>query len=111
MALAAVRRGKSVAVVERNARALGASIRNFDFITVSGQKACDHWARARRSRDVWAEVAQAAESRFSTMVSSCRHIGQRPRQCGVAFLATVTGGAGASTGFALGGEAVADLFD
>lgn len=60
MALAAVRKGKSVAVIERNARAVGASIRNFGFITVSGQRAGDHWARARRSRDIWAEVAQAA---------------------------------------------------
>lgn len=59
MALAAVRKGKSVAVVERNAKAVGASIRNFGFITVSGQKAGEHWARARRSRDIWAEVAQA----------------------------------------------------
>lgn len=59
-ALAAVRKGKKVAVVERNAKAVGASIRNFGFITISGQKAGDHWARARRARDVWAEVAEAA---------------------------------------------------
>lgn len=60
VALAAVRKGKKVAVVERNARAVGASVRNFGFITVSGQKSGDHWARARRSRDVWAEVAPQA---------------------------------------------------
>ena len=59
-ALAAVRKGKKVAVIERNAKAVGASIRNFGFITISGQKAGDHWARARRARDVWAEVAGAA---------------------------------------------------
>ncbi len=59
-ALAAARKGKTVAVVERNARAVGASIRNFGFVTVSGQKAGEHWARARRTRDVWAEVAPEA---------------------------------------------------
>jgi FAD dependent oxidoreductase TIGR03364 len=59
-ALAAARKGKTVAVVERNARAVGASIRNFGFVTVSGQKAGDHWARARRSRDVWAEIVEEA---------------------------------------------------
>jgi FAD dependent oxidoreductase TIGR03364 len=56
VALAAARKGKRVAVVERNARAVGASIRNFGFVTVSGQRAGAHWARARRSRDIWAEI-------------------------------------------------------
>ncbi|WP_119258074.1 TIGR03364 family FAD-dependent oxidoreductase [Shinella zoogloeoides] len=59
-ALAAARKGKRVAVVERNARAVGASIRNFGFVTVSGQKAGEHWARARRARDVWAEIVGQA---------------------------------------------------
>lgn len=59
-ALAAARKGKKVAVVERNAKAVGASIRNFGFVTVSGQKAGDHWARARRARDVWAEIVEEA---------------------------------------------------
>lgn len=60
MALAAVRKGKKVVVIERSAKAVGASIRNFGFITISGQKAGDHWARARRARDIWAEVAEGA---------------------------------------------------
>jgi FAD dependent oxidoreductase TIGR03364 len=59
-ALAAARKGKKVAIVERNAKAVGASIRNFGFVTVSGQKAGDHWARARRARDVWAEIVEDA---------------------------------------------------
>lgn len=59
-ALAAARVGKKVAVVERNAKAVGASIRNFGFVTVSGQKAGEHWARARRARDVWAEIVEDA---------------------------------------------------
>lgn len=60
-ALAAVRRGKRVVVIERDAFATGASIRNFGFVTVTGQAAGDCWSLARRSRDVWAEVAAAAK--------------------------------------------------
>jgi FAD dependent oxidoreductase TIGR03364 len=59
-ALAAVRRGLSVAVIDREAQATGASVRNFGFVTVTGQQGGDCWRRAMRSRDVWAEVAPAA---------------------------------------------------
>jgi FAD dependent oxidoreductase TIGR03364 len=59
-ALAAARRGKRVAVVERDARANGASIRNFGFVTVTGQQAGACWQRAMRSRDVWAEIVDGA---------------------------------------------------
>ncbi len=59
-ALAAARRGLKVAVFDRDAQANGASIRNFGFITVTGQQAGECWGRAVRSRDVWAEVADAA---------------------------------------------------
>src|SRR6202045_325775 len=59
-ALAAARRGKRVVVVDRDAQANGASIRNFGFITVTGQQNGDCWRRARRSRDVWVEIASAA---------------------------------------------------
>ncbi len=59
-ALAAARRGLSVRVLDRDAQANGASVRNFGFVTVTGQQAGDTWRRARRSRDVWAEVAPAA---------------------------------------------------
>ena len=59
-AYAAARRGLSVTVVERDHRCVGASIRNFGFITVSGQPAGDTWRRARASRDVWAAVAPRA---------------------------------------------------
>ena len=59
-ALAAAQKGKRVAVIERSARAIGASIRNFGFVTVTGQKAGDHWARAMRSREIWARVAHEA---------------------------------------------------
>ncbi|MBC8130514.1 MAG: TIGR03364 family FAD-dependent oxidoreductase [Rhizobiaceae bacterium] len=59
-ALAAARRGKRVVVLDRDAQANGASIRNFGFITVTGQEEGECWSRALRSRDVWAEVAEAA---------------------------------------------------
>ena len=59
-ALAAARRGLRVIVIDRDAQANGASVRNFGFVTVSGQERGCMWARARRSRDVWCEVAEAA---------------------------------------------------
>ena len=59
-ALAAVRRGKRVVVIDRDAQANGASVRNFGFITVTGQQAGECWSRAMRSRDIWADVAPRA---------------------------------------------------
>jgi FAD dependent oxidoreductase TIGR03364 len=59
-ALAAAKRGKRVVVIDRDAQANGASVRNFGFVTVTGQAAGDCWSLARRSREVWAEVAEAA---------------------------------------------------
>ena len=60
-ALAAARREKRVVVINRDAQANGASVRNFGFVTVTGQQAGDCWRRAMRSRDVWVEVAAAAK--------------------------------------------------
>ena len=59
-AYVAARAGKRVAVIERDAHANGASIRNFGFVTVTGQERGDSWRLARRARDVWAEVAPKA---------------------------------------------------
>lgn len=59
-ALAAARRGKRVVVVDRDAKANGASVRNFGFITVSGQEAGDCHQMARRACAIWQEVADAA---------------------------------------------------
>ncbi len=59
-ALAGARRGLRVAVVERDARACSASVRNFGFVTVTGQEGGATRRRALRSREVWAEVADAA---------------------------------------------------
>lgn len=59
-AFVAARAGKRVAVIERDVRANGASIRNFGFITVTGQERGESWRLARRTRDVWAEIASKA---------------------------------------------------
>jgi FAD dependent oxidoreductase TIGR03364 len=59
-AYVAAKAGRRVAVIEKDVRANGASIRNFGFITVTGQERGDSWRLARRTRDVWAEVAPAA---------------------------------------------------
>jgi FAD dependent oxidoreductase TIGR03364 len=58
-ALAAARRGLRVAVLERDVRATRASVRNFGFVTVSGQGG-ETRRRAMRSREIWLEVAPAA---------------------------------------------------
>jgi D-hydroxyproline dehydrogenase subunit beta len=54
------KRGYTVAVVERNAKATGASIRNFGFITVSGQRQGETWRRALHSSKIWSELAPQA---------------------------------------------------
>lgn len=59
-AWAAVRQGLRVVVIDRDAQANGASVRNFGFVTVSGQARGSMWERARRTREVWREVATAA---------------------------------------------------
>lgn len=59
-AYAASQRGLRVAVVERNARCIGASVRNFGFVTITGQRRGEHWRRARYTRDVWERVATEA---------------------------------------------------
>jgi FAD dependent oxidoreductase TIGR03364 len=59
-ALVAIEQGLSVQVVERDPVCTGASIRNFGFVTVTGQGSGATWNRARRSRDIWAHVAPQA---------------------------------------------------
>lgn len=59
-AVLAARSGLKVALVERQARAIGASIRNFGFITVTGQQRGEVWRMARRSCQIWQEIAPAA---------------------------------------------------
>jgi FAD dependent oxidoreductase TIGR03364 len=59
-ALVAVEQGLSVQVVDRDPVCTGASIRNFGFVTVTGQGSGPAWQRARRSRDIWAGIAPQA---------------------------------------------------
>lgn len=59
-AYAATQRGLKVAVIERHAQCVGASVRNFGFVTVTGQRRGEHWQRARRTRDVWQTIAPQA---------------------------------------------------
>jgi D-hydroxyproline dehydrogenase subunit beta len=59
-ARAAARKGLRVIVVDRDAQANGASVRNFGFATVTGQERGLPWSRARRTCSIWQEVAEAA---------------------------------------------------
>ena len=90
-ALAAARLGKRVVVIDRDAQANGASVRNFGFITVTGQERGDMWRRARRSREVWDEVA--AKARIPILRRGLLLTVRRPESVAVleAFLATEMG--------------------
>jgi D-hydroxyproline dehydrogenase subunit beta len=90
-AYAAARLGKRVVVIERDTRAVGASIRNFGFITVTGQPRGETWRRARRSRDVWVEAAKA--SRIAIEQEGLMLVMRRPESLHVAeaFLRTEMG--------------------
>jgi FAD dependent oxidoreductase TIGR03364 len=61
-ARAAALRGLRVIVIDRDAQANGASVRNFGFITVTGQERGTTWERARKTCRIWQEVA--AEAKF-----------------------------------------------
>jgi FAD dependent oxidoreductase TIGR03364 len=56
-AVAAVRRGLSVAIVERSPRPLGASVRNFGMVWPIGQPRGPQRALALRSAALWSELA------------------------------------------------------
>jgi D-hydroxyproline dehydrogenase subunit beta len=87
-ALAAVRRGLKVVVLERSTAARGASVRNFGLITVTGQDPSSVWPLARRSRDVWDEVA--AQAGIPILQRGVWVLAQRPESAAVleAFLRT-----------------------
>ena len=90
-ALAAARLGKRVVVIEREPRATGASIRNFGFVTVTGQERGATWRRARRSRDIWAAIAPEAGVAIEQtgLLVSLRH--PLARELARSFLATEMG--------------------
>jgi FAD dependent oxidoreductase TIGR03364 len=90
-ALAAAKRAKRVVVIDRDAQANGASVRNFGFITVTGQERGEMWARAMRTRDIWAEVA--AEADIPVLHRGLLLAARRPESVAVldAFLQTEMG--------------------
>jgi len=90
-ALAAAKGGKRVVVIDRDAQANGASVRNFGFITVTGQERGAMWRRARRSCEVWTEVA--AEAAIPVLHRGLLMTARRPESVGVleAFLRTEMG--------------------
>jgi D-hydroxyproline dehydrogenase subunit beta len=47
-------------VIDRDAQANGASVRNFGFVTVTGQERGLPWDRARRACAIWQQVAEQA---------------------------------------------------
>jgi FAD dependent oxidoreductase TIGR03364 len=80
-ALAAARRGLKVVVIDRDARARGASVRNFGLVTITGQDRDAVWRRARRSREVWQEVA--AEARIPIVQQGLWVAARRPESAAV----------------------------
>jgi FAD dependent oxidoreductase TIGR03364 len=59
-ARAAALRGLRVVVIDRDVRANGASVRNFGFVSVTGQERGTAWTRARRTCAIWEDVARRA---------------------------------------------------
>jgi FAD dependent oxidoreductase TIGR03364 len=59
-ARAAARQGLRVVVIDRDPQSVGASVRNFGFISVTGQERGTAWTRARRTCAIWEEVAREA---------------------------------------------------
>lgn len=74
-ALAASRRVERVLVVERNAVARGASVRNFGMVWPIGQPAGPLLRRAIRSRDIWLECASTGA--FSAQQCGALHVAMR----------------------------------
>nr|WP_323122879.1 TIGR03364 family FAD-dependent oxidoreductase [Burkholderia alba] len=75
-AYTAASKGLRVCVIERDAACVGASIRNFGFVTVTGQHAEHSWRRARISREVWADVAPQA--RIDVLHAGLHLVARRP---------------------------------
>ncbi|MFC3694821.1 TIGR03364 family FAD-dependent oxidoreductase [Chenggangzhangella methanolivorans] len=94
-ALAAARAGRRVVVIDRDARANGASARMSGLVTVAGHAPGQMWRRAKRSREVWAEVCAQASVRIEH--EGLAIVARRPEAATTleAFAAT-EGGAGSS---------------
>src|SRR5262245_5752441 len=81
-ALAACRRGLSVAVFERGAGARGASIRNFGTIWPIGQPAGAMHQLALRSRALWLELLESGD--FPSRQTGSLHVAYRDDEMDVA---------------------------
>ena len=90
-AYAAHQAGLRVAVVERHAQCIGASVRNFGFVTVTGQRRGEHWTRAMRTRNIWEQIAPKAS--IQVVHHGLYVLAQRPEAMDVlhAFLNTEMG--------------------
>jgi FAD dependent oxidoreductase TIGR03364 len=69
MARAFARRGYRVTVLERSAKANGASVRNFGMVWPIGQPKGDLYQRALMSRHIWEETAREAKISFDPVGS------------------------------------------
>lgn len=87
-ALAAAKRGLKVVVFERNAYAVGASIRNFGMVWPIGQPAGALYQRALQSREIWLEIA--AQAGFTVDPCGSLHLAHHPDELAVLeeFVAT-----------------------
>lgn len=90
-ALAAARRGLRVVVIDRDAQANGASIRNFGLVVVSGQEPGISRSRAERTRAIWLDLA--AEAELDVLHRGKLVVARRPEALAVlqAFAATPDG--------------------
>jgi len=78
----AARRGRSVVVFERSARAEGASVRNFGMIWPIGQAAGATHELALRSREIWLDVLRCA--RLPYLATGSLHVTYRDDEAAVA---------------------------
>ncbi len=90
-ALAAAKRGLKVVVIDRDAKANGASIRNFGLMVVAGQQPGLSRRRAERTRGIWLELEKQAG--LSVIHRGKLVVAQRPAAMAVleAYAATEDG--------------------
>ena len=90
-ARAAALKGLRVIVIDRDAQANGASVRNFGLVVVRGQQRGTAWNRARRSCAIWRQVA--GEAGIPILQRGLWLTTRRPEALGIleAFLKTEMG--------------------
>jgi FAD dependent oxidoreductase TIGR03364 len=90
-ARAAAMKGLRVIVIDRDSQSNGASVRNFGFVSVTGQERGTAWSRARRTCAIWEELAEQAE--FPILQRGLWMTARRPEAVAIleAFLETEMG--------------------